>query len=80
LTLNRNPRNYFAETEQIMFQPGHLVRGIDLTEDPLLQGRMLVMSPYELHARHILTLYKVFLSRYSTKPQHGRSQFRANSN
>jgi catalase len=40
LTLNRNPRNYFAETEQIMFQPGHLVRGIDLTEDPLLQGRM----------------------------------------
>nr|UVJ46737.1 CAT2 [Curvularia lunata] len=40
LTLNRNPRNYFSETEQIMFQPGHLVRGIDITEDPLLQGRM----------------------------------------
>ncbi|EUC51315.1 hypothetical protein COCMIDRAFT_79517 [Bipolaris oryzae ATCC 44560] len=40
LTLNRNPRNYFAETEQIMFQPGHLVRGIDVSEDPLLQGRM----------------------------------------
>ncbi|KAI4644317.1 hypothetical protein J4E93_006217 [Alternaria ventricosa] len=40
LTLNRNPRNYFAETEQIMFQPGHLVRGVDITEDPLLQGRM----------------------------------------
>jgi len=40
LTLNANPTNYFAETEQIMFQPGHLVRGIDVTEDPLLQGRM----------------------------------------
>ncbi|KAL4739040.1 catalase B [Aspergillus similis] len=40
LTLNRNPRNYFAETEQIMFQPGHVVRGIDFTEDPLLQGRL----------------------------------------
>jgi catalase len=51
LTLNRNPRNYFAETEQIMFQPGHLVRGVDLTEDPLLQGRMLVMLPDELHVR-----------------------------
>ncbi|PVH99043.1 catalase-domain-containing protein [Periconia macrospinosa] len=40
LTLNRNPRNYFAETEQVMFQPGHIVRGIDFSEDPLLQGRL----------------------------------------
>ncbi|CAO2654178.1 Nn.00g109110.m01.CDS01 [Neocucurbitaria sp. VM-36] len=40
LTLNRNPRNYFAETEQIMYQVGHVVRGIDLTDDPLLQGRL----------------------------------------
>ncbi|KAF2876338.1 catalase-like domain-containing protein [Massariosphaeria phaeospora] len=40
LTLNRNPRNYFAETEQVMFQPGHIVRGIDFTDDPLLQGRI----------------------------------------
>ncbi|KAJ5594629.1 uncharacterized protein N7459_000837 [Penicillium hispanicum] len=40
MQLNRNPRNYFAETEQIMFQPGHIVRGVDFTEDPLLQGRI----------------------------------------
>ena len=40
LTLNRNPRNYFAETEQVMFQVGHVVRGIDFTDDPLLQGRL----------------------------------------
>jgi len=40
LTLNRNPTNYFAETEQVMFQPAHLVRGVDFTEDPLLQGRV----------------------------------------
>ncbi|KAF2822749.1 heme-dependent catalase [Ophiobolus disseminans] len=40
LTLNRNPRNYFAETEQIMYQVGHVVRGMDLTDDPLLQGRL----------------------------------------
>ncbi|KAF2007886.1 catalase-domain-containing protein [Amniculicola lignicola CBS 123094] len=40
LTLNRNPRNYFAETEQVMYQPGHIVRGIDFTDDPLLQGRI----------------------------------------
>ncbi|GAP89616.2 hypothetical protein SAMD00023353_3500230 [Rosellinia necatrix] len=40
MKLNANPTNYFAETEQVMFQPGHIVRGVDLTEDPLLQGRM----------------------------------------
>ncbi|RAK72661.1 catalase catB [Aspergillus fijiensis CBS 313.89] len=40
MALNRNPRNYFAETEQVMFQPGHIVRGVDFTEDPLLQGRL----------------------------------------
>jgi catalase len=40
LTLNRNPSNYFAETEQIMFQPGHIVRGIDFSDDSLLQGRI----------------------------------------
>ncbi|KAB5558277.1 catalase 3 precursor [Coniochaeta sp. 2T2.1] len=39
MKLDANPTNYFAETEQIMFQPGHIVRGIDFTEDPLLQGR-----------------------------------------
>ncbi|KAK2760020.1 hypothetical protein FQN54_002756 [Arachnomyces sp. PD_36] len=40
MQLNRNPRNFFAETEQAMFQPGHIVRGIDFTDDPLLQGRL----------------------------------------
>jgi catalase len=40
MQLNENPTNYFAETEQVMFQPGHIVRGIDFTEDPLLQGRI----------------------------------------
>jgi catalase len=40
MKLDRNPTNYFAETEQAMFQPGHIVRGIDFTEDPLLQGRL----------------------------------------
>ncbi|KAH0283390.1 catalase, partial [Aureobasidium sp. EXF-3399] len=40
MTLNQNPTNYFAETESIGFQPGHVVRGIDFSEDPLLQGRL----------------------------------------
>ncbi|KAF9255095.1 catalase-domain-containing protein [Marasmius fiardii PR-910] len=38
--LNRNVMNYFAETEQAMFSPGHVVRGIDFSDDPLLQGRL----------------------------------------
>lgn len=40
MTLNRNPDNFFAETEQIAFHPGHIVPGIDFTNDPLLQGRL----------------------------------------
>ncbi|MYS10733.1 catalase, partial [Streptomyces sp. SID6041] len=40
LTLDRNPSNYFAETEQVAFHVGHLVPGIDVTDDPLLAGRL----------------------------------------
>ena len=40
LVLNRNPDNFFAETEQVAFHPGHVVPGIDFTNDPLLQGRL----------------------------------------
>ncbi|MFI0218048.1 catalase [Streptomyces lydicus] len=40
LTLNANPTNFFAETEQVAFHPGHLVPGIDVTDDPLLAGRL----------------------------------------
>ena len=40
MVLNRNPHNYFAETEQVAFHPGHVVPGIDFTNDPLLQGRL----------------------------------------
>jgi catalase len=40
LTLNRNPTNFFAETEQVAFHAGHVVRGIDVTDDPLLQARL----------------------------------------
>ncbi|WP_431862384.1 catalase [Micrococcus terreus] len=40
MVLNRNPSNYFAETEQVAFNPNNLVPGIDVTNDPLLQGRL----------------------------------------
>ena len=40
LTLNRNPENFFAETEQVAFHVGNIVPGIDFTNDPLMQGRL----------------------------------------
>jgi catalase len=40
MVLDRNPDNYFAETEQVAFCPSHLVPGLDFSEDPLLQGRL----------------------------------------
>ncbi|MCX7354700.1 MAG: catalase [Alphaproteobacteria bacterium] len=40
MVLNRNPDNFFAETEQVAFHPGHVVPGIDFSNDPLLQGRL----------------------------------------
>ncbi len=40
MTLNKNVDNFFAETEQVAFHPGHVVPGIDFSNDPLLQGRL----------------------------------------
>lgn len=40
LVLNRNPDNFFAETEQVAFLPTNMPSGIDVSEDPLLQGRL----------------------------------------
>ena len=40
MTLNRNPNNFFAETEQVAFCTAHVIPGIDFTNDPLLQGRI----------------------------------------
>ena len=40
LVLDRNPDNFFAETEQVAFCPANIVPGIDFSNDPLLQGRL----------------------------------------
>ena len=48
LTLNRNPDNFFAETEQVAFHPGHIVPGIDFTNDPLLHGRLFSYTDTQL--------------------------------
>ncbi len=48
MTLNRNPDNFFAETEQVAFHTGHIVPGIDFTNDPLLQGRLFSYTDTQL--------------------------------
>ena len=40
MVLNRNPDNFFAETEQVAFCAAHIVPGIDFSNDPLLAGRI----------------------------------------
>lgn len=40
MQLNRNPDNFFTQTEQVAFHPGHIIPGIDFTNDPLLQTRL----------------------------------------
>jgi catalase len=48
MVLNRNPENFFAETEQVAFHPGHVVSGIDFSNDPLLQGRLFSYTDTQL--------------------------------
>ncbi|HEY9044898.1 MAG TPA: catalase [Ohtaekwangia sp.] len=48
LTLNRNPDNFFAETEQVAFHVGNVVPGIDFTNDPLMQGRLFSYTDTQL--------------------------------
>ena len=40
MVLDRNVDNFFAETEQVAFCPANVVPGIDVSNDPLLQGRL----------------------------------------
>lgn len=55
MTLNRNPENYFAETEQAAFSPSHTVPGIDVSPDRMLQGRL--FSYPDTHRHRLGTNY-----------------------
>ncbi len=48
MVLNRNVDNFFSEVEQVAFHPGHLVPGIDFSNDPLLQGRLFSYTDTQL--------------------------------
>jgi catalase len=49
MVLNRNPDNFFAETEQSAFCPSRIVPGMDFSNDPLLQGRVMSYTDTQVH-------------------------------
>eukprot|EP01102_Stenamoeba_stenopodia_P013471 TRINITY_DN437_c0_g1_i1.p1 TRINITY_DN437_c0_g1~~TRINITY_DN437_c0_g1_i1.p1 ORF type:complete len:525 (-),score=128.57 TRINITY_DN437_c0_g1_i1:107-1681(-) len=56
LVLNQNPKNYFAEVEQIAFAPAHLVPGIEPSPDKMLQARL--FSYADTHRHRLGTNYQ----------------------
>ena len=73
MTLNRNPDNFFAETEQVAFHPGHLVPGIDFTNDPLLQGRLFSHTDTQLSRLGSPNFHEIPINR-SINPVHNNQR------
>ncbi len=73
LTLNRNPDNFFAETEQVAFHPGHVVPGIDFTDDPLLQGRLFSYTDTQLKRLGGPNFHEIPINR-PTSPVHNNQR------
>ncbi|KAK9700424.1 hypothetical protein K7432_012210 [Basidiobolus ranarum] len=63
MTLNRNVDNYFAETEQVSFHLGHVVPGIDFTNDPLLQGRLFSYLDTQLNRHGSANYHQIPINR-----------------
>jgi catalase len=73
MVLNRNPDNYFSETEQVAFHPGHLVPGIDFTNDPLLQGRLFSYTDTQLSRLGSPNFHEIPINR-SINPIHNNQR------
>jgi catalase len=73
LTLNRNPDNFFAETEQVAFHPGHIVPGIDFSNDPLLQGRLFSYTDTQLSRLGSPNFHEIPINR-SLSPMHNNQR------
>ncbi len=63
LVLNRNPDNFFAETEQAAFLPSNLPPGIDVSEDPLLQGRLFSYQDTQLSRLGTVNFHQIPINR-----------------
>jgi catalase len=78
MVLNRNPDNFFAETEQVAFRPSNIVSGIDFSDDPLLQGRLMSYHDTQLHRLGSPNFVELPINRpvcpFSNNNQDGRMQ------
>lgn len=73
MVLDRNPDNFFAETEQVAFHPGHVVPGIDFTNDPLLQGRLFSYTDTQLKRLGSPNFHEIPINR-SISPIHNNQR------
>jgi catalase len=73
MVLNQNPDNFFAETEQIAFHPGHVVPGIDFTNDPLLQGRLFSYTDTQLSRLGSPNFHEIPINR-TVAPMHNNQR------
>ena len=63
MVLHRNPDNFFAETEQVAFLPTNLPPGIDVSEDPLLQGRLFSYQDTQLSRLGTVNFHQIPINR-----------------
>lgn len=63
MVLNRNPDNFFAETEQVAFLPSNTPPGIDVSEDPLLQGRLFSYQDTQLSRLGTVNFHQLPINR-----------------
>ena len=63
MVLNRNPDNFFAETEQAAFLPTNVPPGIDFSEDPLLQGRLFSYQDTQLSRLGTVNFHQIPINR-----------------
>jgi catalase len=63
MVLNRNPDNFFSETEQVAFHPGNVVNGIDFTNDPLLQARLFSYIDTQINRFHSKNFTEIPINR-----------------
>lgn len=82
MVLNRNPSNYFAETEQVAFSPGNLVPGIEPSNDKMLQGRIFSYPDTHKHrvgANHIqIPINCPYMARVATYQRDGPATVNGN--
>jgi catalase len=74
IVLNRNPDNFFAETEQVAFCPANIVPGIDFSNDPLLQGRLFSYLDTQLNRFNSPNFHQVPINRSRGCPVHNNQR------